>query len=253
MLPDYYAVLGIDSRADLETIRQAYRRQAAASHPDHGGSHRQMVLVNEAWAILSSSEARARYDEARRPAPPPPITRAAADDVAAARRAAEQYPRDWGHFEQWIESVAADVSRAEYGKGANLYGFTWPTTKHSWSAQVCLTCGAIVGASLWLVVLAIDGFRGNLAHALIPATVTACGGAWIGLWLHQFLKARVRPARPRPSRSMWWDQPAAASIVVRCPSCEQQLSLPKVDQPLAVTCPACRQSFDLPPSMVNQC
>ena len=52
MLDDYYAVLGVAPNADLDTIRQAYRAKASANHPDHGGSHAQMLRINEAWTVL---------------------------------------------------------------------------------------------------------------------------------------------------------------------------------------------------------
>lgn len=52
-LPDYYAILRVAPTADLITIKRAYRRRATECHPDHGGDHREMAKVNEAWFILS--------------------------------------------------------------------------------------------------------------------------------------------------------------------------------------------------------
>lgn len=62
---DYYKVLGVDPEADIEVIKAAYRAKAAARHPDRGGSHRQMLLVNEAWGVLSNPNSRRAYDEMR--------------------------------------------------------------------------------------------------------------------------------------------------------------------------------------------
>lgn len=42
-------VLGVDHEASFETVRTAYRRMARTSHPDAGGSHARMSLVNAAW------------------------------------------------------------------------------------------------------------------------------------------------------------------------------------------------------------
>jgi curved DNA-binding protein CbpA len=55
MQHDYYQVLGVDLNASFETIRDAYRQRAMKCHPDRGGSHQQMVLINEAWEILLPS------------------------------------------------------------------------------------------------------------------------------------------------------------------------------------------------------
>lgn len=63
---DCYAVLGVEPDADLETIRRAILAEVRRAHPDRGGSHEQMVLVNEAWEILSNPEMRRTYDAHRR-------------------------------------------------------------------------------------------------------------------------------------------------------------------------------------------
>ena len=47
--PTWWEVLGVGSDATLERARDAYRRAAAAAHPDRGGSHERMVRINAAW------------------------------------------------------------------------------------------------------------------------------------------------------------------------------------------------------------
>jgi curved DNA-binding protein CbpA len=49
---DYYQVLGIEPAADLNLINMAYRYKATQCHPDRGGSHDRMKLVNEAWEVI---------------------------------------------------------------------------------------------------------------------------------------------------------------------------------------------------------
>ena len=67
-----YAVLGVDARAEIETIRRAYRALAREHHPDFGGNLRRMMSVNEAWHVLSDPERRASYDsQLLRPIPKP--------------------------------------------------------------------------------------------------------------------------------------------------------------------------------------
>ena len=67
-----YGVLGVDPRADIQTIRHAYRALAREHHPDFGGDLRRMMSVNEAWHVLSDPERRASYDsQLLRPIPKP--------------------------------------------------------------------------------------------------------------------------------------------------------------------------------------
>ena len=51
--------------ATIEVINAAYRALAKVFHPDHAGPDgaEKMAQINEAYAILSNEEKRARYDE----------------------------------------------------------------------------------------------------------------------------------------------------------------------------------------------
>ena len=65
MFVDYYAILGIDEKADLETVKSAYRREAVKWHPDKNigqDTTKRMQLINAACFILSDPEARVAYD-----------------------------------------------------------------------------------------------------------------------------------------------------------------------------------------------
>ncbi|UCH33991.1 MAG: DnaJ domain-containing protein [Armatimonadota bacterium] len=82
---DYYEVLQVHPKAHPEIIKRAYRTLVAHlnAHPDLGGSHQQMVLINRAYEVLSNPELRGAYDDwresrsapqprpATRPSPPP--------------------------------------------------------------------------------------------------------------------------------------------------------------------------------------
>ncbi len=63
---DYYEVLGVTRSASDQELKSAYRKMALQSHPDRNpGDHQaeeKFKEINEAYAVLSNSESRARYD-----------------------------------------------------------------------------------------------------------------------------------------------------------------------------------------------
>src|ERR1700687_3562885 len=64
---DYYEILGISKTADLDAIKQAYRNLARQYHPDVAENKSDAEFhfkeINEAFAVLSNAEKRARYDQ----------------------------------------------------------------------------------------------------------------------------------------------------------------------------------------------
>lgn len=64
---DYYEVLGVDRNADDAAIKKAYRTLAKKYHPDMNPGDKDAEAkfkeVNEAYAVLSDSEKKARYDQ----------------------------------------------------------------------------------------------------------------------------------------------------------------------------------------------
>jgi curved DNA-binding protein CbpA len=213
-----------------------------------------MVQVNEAWAILSNPQTRARYDEARRSSSALSVRQVAAADAQAARHKAEHYPTKWSDFDNWLSAVSGDFTSARYGK-VDAGMTAWPTAVNSVSGQLFLWGGGIFGVLILLILLLSDGVppKIDLGRMILAFGLAACGGAWLGYWVHRFLGDRMRP----PIRRKWhttlqvqFPEAGSDTIVVRCPRCDQALRLPKAGQPLAVTCPKCRNSFDLPPSFV---
>ena len=82
--PTYYEVLGVTSSATHDELRDAYRGQALAQHPDRhaesdtavaGAAEQRMRAVNEAWQVLSDPVSRAAYDAE--------LVRAGRDDAPA--------------------------------------------------------------------------------------------------------------------------------------------------------------------------
>jgi len=69
---DHYAALGVDERATLEQIHEAWRFQLMAFHPDRfrddgqrDRAEQMAKRVNAAWQVLGDPAARARYDRMR--------------------------------------------------------------------------------------------------------------------------------------------------------------------------------------------
>jgi curved DNA-binding protein CbpA len=64
--PNFYEVLQISKRADLETIHRVYRIMAARFHPDNpvSGDHEMFLKLCEAYEVLSRPDRRALYDYA---------------------------------------------------------------------------------------------------------------------------------------------------------------------------------------------
>ncbi|MBW2085044.1 MAG: J domain-containing protein, partial [Deltaproteobacteria bacterium] len=63
---DYYKTLGVSRQATPEEIKKTYRRLAIKYHPDKNKDNKEAEEkfkgINEAYAVLSDSEKRKKYD-----------------------------------------------------------------------------------------------------------------------------------------------------------------------------------------------
>jgi molecular chaperone DnaJ len=65
-MPDFYEILDVPRDADAKTIKAAYRKLALRYHPDRNpgdaAAEERFKQINEAYAVLSDTERRSRYD-----------------------------------------------------------------------------------------------------------------------------------------------------------------------------------------------
>lgn len=59
---DHYETLGVKPDASPKEIKNARRRKAAKSHPDHGGDQVEMSQINHAFDVLIDPKRRLLYD-----------------------------------------------------------------------------------------------------------------------------------------------------------------------------------------------
>lgn len=110
-----YAVLGVAEAASHDDLRRAHRRRLRETHPDTGGSATEFHLVQWAWELVGTPEARAAYDSGMRPgepaaqtwAPPPPRRRA---DSSRPPARTHGHPGGW-YRERYLELLGEWVGR----------------------------------------------------------------------------------------------------------------------------------------------
>jgi hypothetical protein len=96
-------ILGLSQTFSDRDLKRAYRRAAATNHPDRGGNVQRMVLVNEAYEVLSGrtpSEAHEHADD-RPPRAP---------SVEAFRRYTGLRPRNPHPLDRYVVAIAAGLA-----------------------------------------------------------------------------------------------------------------------------------------------
>lgn len=111
---NHYDTLNVPADASTDDIKQAFRRKASAAHPDKGGSDETMARLNKAYAVLSSPERRAQYDETGDDREPAPLADKAAQYLTSLF--SDQLERD-GDI---IQAVRTELSAAGQGAQAEI-------------------------------------------------------------------------------------------------------------------------------------
>jgi hypothetical protein len=217
---DYYDVLGIAHDATSTEIKAAYRRMAMRYHPDRGGSHEKMLLINEAFQILINPDSRSEYD---RLAADPTWTKAS-ERMNRARANANNYPRSWADFDALFDRVCADFAKAEWdSSGSGFYKF--PTVKNSTSGCLFILIGALLG--LLIAAINIRILKGPAAFLPIAF------GAWLGKMAHQVLSKFLKPSTVHSEKGV---------LHISCPKCSARLKVSRVGNS-RVRCPMCTHVF----------
>ena len=273
----YYKILNVVSSATYSEIKSAYRKKAIKCHPDRGGSHAEMVKVNEAWEVLSNPELRKQYDQ---------LLKQGADvngQFADARKRAESYPKSWDKFDQWFSAIGRDFTDANYGS-TEFAGIRMPTSGSSITGWLFILAGGILGLCLagylYTVFLPEPKPIPNLfgdgelrtqrqKHNPILARILFVGlgaaGAWLGRLLHGGAGSIIGRWFTKIVSSMPFDlsrdsiaastqssEPTSheaeqeAKHIIPCPNCQQKLNLPSVHRAGFITCPKCRHRFENP-------
>jgi DnaJ-class molecular chaperone len=110
---DYYAILGVDRRADDKAIKSAYRKLARKYHPDVAkgpDAGRRFAEINEAYEVLSDPEKRRRYDTLG-----PDWQRYAQAGPAGQPGGARVEYGDLGDFSEFFRTIFGDMGGARRG------------------------------------------------------------------------------------------------------------------------------------------
>lgn len=248
---NYYQILGVPRNADTSTLKTAYRKRALESHPDRGGSHEKMLLVNEAWEILSNADRRRRYDEFLTGVANQENVQAVEEDAKFAHEQASHYPREGSQLESWLDSILKDIVNAQYGTGGS-YGM--PTITDSKTGEEsnsgCLFM-AVGGVVAFFIAGALLGSDGNSKIPREFTLVILVGGAWLGRYLHQMVRdSSVVPegnshsAHPGIQKEVVeahnkQGNEAAVATVVVCRQCGQSLRIPNLRHGQSARCRKC--------------
>jgi len=202
---DYYEILGVQSNAGMQDIKIAYRKRAVECHPDHGGAHGKMLLINEAWEVLSDPYTRMHYDYARSNQYDYPAQRVAAEEQARARSKAKEYPLRWNDFESWLEHFMWDFTDAEYISPADkqsrsILGY-FPGVKDSFSGKLFCVGGALLGFTAGILIF--EALKAAFGHSILAKGIYTISlpiilfllapmGASLGCALHEKIGQRLK-------------------------------------------------------------
>lgn len=281
MLPDYYAILEVAPEAIFAELKAAYRRKVLTCHPDRGGTHEQMVQINEAWEVLSVPDVRAAYDAARRNQHDAEAQAAAAREAESARERARHYPQSSEEMQHWLDAMRQDFAETTYDQGNFLHlNLTMPSANSRTGMQFVfagILVGILVGEMIRTpeapprLTALIWGESPGPGQPRQPVSVLwwlvfvlrhlfriGCDGflgviAFVSLHrgLHVlFVPMPEEPPSPAAQPEAPPPPPPPERVVIRCPSasCGQKLRVPILNHDVNVRCGKCGHRFVRPGS-----
>jgi len=241
MQADYYRILGVSPTADPATIKVAYRRRAMVCHPDRGGSHTEMLLLNEAWAILSDRSARKNYDAARAQQSSDTLRRMAEADIARAREKAGEYPRRWPDFEALLDGIRSDLVDAEW-RTQRIAGIAMQMPHDSVSGWLFMAIG--VGVALYATSGLPRTRPGGTLHPRLLMFIVAYGalGGALAHMLLGWLVSLATEGRSKQKRTVG-SIDSVQTRIVPCPKCGRTLRVHNPAAGQVVRCPGCHHQW----------
>ena len=209
-------------------------------HPDHGGNHRAMVLINEAWEILSDAKLRRNYDYARNHQDNIESQQRASRDAEYARTRAETYPQSWKEFRRWIDSVLAVYGKE--GFTIPILGMKTPSGGRSITAWIFIVCGGALG--LYVALLMFSTKEILFWPRLYFSVAAIVGFAWLGAFIHHFIIDLIAEARGNKNQDRASPfKTDENNLGIVCPKCHYRFLISIVDPKSFLTCPRCMLAF----------
>jgi hypothetical protein len=231
-------------------------------HPDRGGSHEQMILINEAWFILSDPTRRKIYDNSQIYTGDIILQREASVNRENAQKEAQDYPRTWSSFQEWMEEA---FKRVEEVKLAPFLLIPNP------QKDILGWIFVIAGGSLATYLSFQMGFtRSGSFYTLLHFLIFSIG-AWLGWVVYQYLLYQdYNPGEAKTSEKKFADknnsEKTASSfnnktpdddndkknkIVIKCEHCKDLIRVPNDRGLIDIRCPHCCGRFRWSPDTTN--
>ena len=137
-MKNYYKILEVEPDSDFSRIKRAFRKKALEHHPDRGGTHAEMVKINEAWEVLSNAQLRRQYDNL--------LNNGNLDSqfFETANQRAQTYEKSWDKFDKWLSAIGRDFANAQYGS-TKFTMYSLPSVKGSLTARIFILTGGFIG------------------------------------------------------------------------------------------------------------
>lgn len=111
-----YQILGVTPPISIDKLKAAYRTAAALYHPDRGGSHQKMVVLNDAyqqakWELESGVQNKPQYSQPKPQSKPQPQPKTRSPQPTPTQEQVQQF---WMYF---IDSLICLQVTNEYKSG----------------------------------------------------------------------------------------------------------------------------------------